>query len=154
MVYRNESSYFVNQNESRMRSAGSTGTAAAWVSAPAATQGRRTAVRQADQYLREFWQRLTAVAPVIEQSGDARKRGCGYERSRAKSTGEGGLGVRERRMKEEVVADPAKKWQGREGERQATRQVLRLPPPSARWKDETAERSNVRHKSRFAFCFL
>lgn len=101
-----------------MRSAGSTGTAAAWVSAPAATQGRRTAVRQADRYLREFWQRSTAVAPVIEQSGDARKRGCGYERSRAKSTGEGGSrrreGGRERWMKEEAMADPAKRWQGRE----------------------------------------
>lgn len=100
-----------------MRSAGSTRHTAASFSAPAAIQGRRVTVRQADQHLREFWQRSAAVAPVMEQSGDARKQGCRYQ-----SQGRGGRRVRrERRMKEEAVADPAKRWQGRDGGREPGR---------------------------------
>lgn len=67
-----------------MRSAGRPRNKVAWFSAPAAMQGRRATVCQADQHLREFWQRSAAVAPVIEPSGDARKQGC-----RARSAGGG-----------------------------------------------------------------
>lgn len=75
-----------------MRSTGSTRNTAASFSAPAAIQRRPVTVRQAERHLREFWQRSAAVTPVIEQSGDARKQGCRYERIRAESAGEGGSG--------------------------------------------------------------
>ena len=56
--------------------------------------------RQADRHLREFWQRLAAVVPVNEQSGDARKQG----RALGKAGREGEAderGGRDRSSKEE-----------------------------------------------------
>lgn len=101
LVFRNMFSYFDQQRESRMRSAGRPRNKAAWFSAPAAMQGRRATVCQADQHLREFWQCSAAVAPVIEPSGDARKQGC-----RARSAGGGIRG---------------RPWQGRDGGREPGR---------------------------------